>query len=516
MAENYNEIAAKILKACGGPRNIKNVSNCMTRLRLNVIDKFAVNEDELKSIQGVLQVIKDGDILQIVLGPGRVVKVTAEFNALISAGTVELDIAKREQEKNEYDNIAKMSSDNDWKVNKALIKAKQKRFAWLSKGMRHLANIFSPLIPGIIAAGLFAAIASIILQSCGVTDWKLIPNNGVKVMYQICKALSDGFTTYLVIFVGVNAAKEYGASPMLGGFIGGICAIGNITEIAKLIGLYNLDKPLDSILMSGKGGVIGVIIGVYLLSLLEKHLHKHIPNALDTVLTPFLCILLVGVVYVFGIMIATGYISYGICWIIGKLTMNEHVIVRIICGFVSAAMFLPLVLTGMHHGLVAFYAEELALHHYVSLYPALAMAGAGQVGAAIALYIKCKKTNNTKLQQNITSSIIPGVLGVGEPLIYSVTLPLFRPFITAGLGAGIGGAFVMAFRVGSTAWGPSGFVAIPLMNWMNGKPNAAGMGIYTASLIISIVAGFLFTWFMIPQKTVMPKELDPREIAFKK
>ena len=82
------------------------------------------------------------------------------------------------------------------------------------------------------------------------------------------------------------------------------------------------------------------------------------------------------------------------------------------------------------------------------------MAGAGQVGAAIAIFIKAKKVKNLRMQKTIIGALPAGFLGVGEPLIYGVTLPMGKPFITAGLGAGFGGAFVMLMHVMSIAWGP--------------------------------------------------------------
>lgn len=513
MAEkNYHLIASNIIDAIGGTKNVKVYTNCMTRLRLTVNDPNLVNIDSLKQVNNVLQVVNDNDIFQVVLGPGVVIKVAKEFGNIVNSAS-STDTNNKVEEKKEDNNSLKV--DANWKDNKAKIKAKQKRFGFLSKGMKHLANIFSPLIPAIIASGLFAALASIIKQVGGQTvtelvNWEIVSkwvpyNTAANVFFNLATALSSGFTSYLVIFTGVNAAKEFGATPMLGGFLGGICSIGNITSIAKLIGLYNVQNELASTLLSGKGGVIGVILACLILSYVEKFLHKKMPNSLDTVLTPFISILVVGCVYIFGIMIVAGYISDGICFVISKLTMNEHVIVRIIVGFIAAALFLPLVMTGMHHGLVAFYAEELIKHRYVSLYPVLAMAGAGQVGAAIALYIKAKRKKNNTIQRNIASSIVPGVLGVGEPLIYSVTLPLGTPFITAGLGAGIGGAFLLAFRVGSTSWGPSGFMAIPLMAYVNGQENMLGMGLYVIGLIISIIFGFVFTWFIVKDEKLESK-----------
>lgn len=518
----YEVLAIEILKYLGGPNNIVNAVNCITRLRVVVKDKTAVNVNKIKELNGVLGLVNDGTIFQVILGPGKVVKVTNEINDLISF-TVG-DIA---QEK--IEGPSGLSLDADWKENKKNIREKGNKFKWLTRGIRHLANIFSPLIPAIIASGIFAAIASLLNQfganNAFGTHPDLSPEEvaklieavpvAIKALYYLFTAFSSGFIAYLVLACGYNAAKEFGASPMLGLLLGGICIATEITSLAIAIGLGQKDGS-EAILKAGKGGVIGVILAALLLSVVEKFLHKKMPNSVDTVLTPFLSILIVGTVYVFGIMIATGFISDAIVTGISTLTMNNNIFVRMIAGFIAAALFLPLVMLGMHHGLVAFYIPELQSHGYISLYPVLAMAGAAQIGAAIALYIKSKKMKNEKLQKNILASIVPGICGVGEPLIYSVTLPLVLPFLTAGLGAAFGGAFIMAFQVGSTCWGPSGFIAIPLMNYVEGKVNPMGMFYYTMGLFIAIVGGFIFTWFIVKNKRVAPINRDPHAIAFNK
>ncbi|NLB21538.1 MAG: PTS glucose transporter subunit IIB, partial [Clostridium sp.] len=124
-----------------------------------------------------------------------------------------------------------------------------------------------------------------------------------------------------------------------------------------------------------------------------------------------------------------------------------------------------------------------------------AMAGAGQVGAAIAISIIAKRVQNKRMMKVITGALPAGFLGVGEPLIYGVTLPLFKPFITAGLGAGFGGAYVMLTHVLANAWGPSGLVAIPIM-----KPES--MLNFFIGLLISYIAGFIITYFVIKDKEV--------------
>ena len=190
-------------------------------------------------------------------------------------------------------------------------------------------------------------------------------------------------------------------------------------------------------------------------------------------------------------------------WVFSQLCLSDHVIVRIIAGYVSAALFLPLVATGMHHGLVALYSVQLQELGYVTLYPALAMAGAGQVGAAAALWMKAKRVGNKKLCSVIAGALPAGCLGIGEPLIYGVTLPLGRPFITAGLGAGFGGALVMAFEVASTTWGPSGLLGVFVMT--DGPCGAVNSAlIYLAGLAISCVCSFIITSLSYNERELRP------------
>ena len=142
------------------------------------------------------------------------------------------------------------------------------------------------------------------------------------------------------------------------------------------------------------------------------------------------------------------------------------------------------------------YSVQLEAMGGVSLFPVLAMAGAGQVGAALAILIKARKVRNLRMEKTIIGALPAGLLGVGEPLIYGVTLPMGKPFVTAGLGAGFGGAFVMLMGVMSIAWGPSGLVAIPLMK------TPMMMLYFFLGLVISYIMGFIITWFGIKAEDV--------------
>jgi len=194
-------------------------------------------------------------------------------------------------------------------------------------------------------------------------------------------------------------------------------------------------------------------------------------------------------------MPVAGYLSDGLVAVLSIIINSANPVVSVISGYVLSALFLPMVLLGLHHGLIPIYAIQLEALGGVTLFPVLAMAGAGQVGASIAIYLKAKRCGNHRLQKVITGALPAGFLGVGEPLIYGVTLPMFKPFITAGLGAGFGGAYVMLTHVMANSWGPSGLVAIPIM-----KPDS--MLNFFIGLVISYIAGFIITQLTIKEKDV--------------
>lgn len=467
------ELAQKIVELIGGKDNVLKVANCMTRLRVTLKDESKVNSEELKKTVGILGIVQDGSYIQIVLGPGKAKKVA--------------DICIEELKLPKDTLVA-----GDWKENKATIKGTQKENKF-KKAINVIANIFIPLIPAIIAAGIFNGLASLIttLQGQGT-----LPAEGFWQVTQLMFSLIGGaFLGYFAIYTGINSAKQFGATEALGGMIGAISIGSNIVAISQTFGLYDEAVPLNSILTTGKGGIIGVIMGVYILAKIEKAIRKRMPDVLELILTPLLSLLITAILFVFIIMPLAGFISDGLVALLSIIINSSNPVVSVISGYILAALFLPMVLLGLHHGLIPIYAVQLEAMGGVSLFPVLAMAGAGQVGAAIAIYLIARRVKNERLKQVIVGALPAGFLGVGEPLIYGVTLPMFKPFITAGLGAGFGGAYVMLTHVSANAWGPSGLVAIAIM-----QPNS--MLNYFICLCISYIAGFIITYFTIKDSDV--------------
>jgi PTS system sucrose-specific IIC component len=473
MAINNNQLAARILELVGGKANVASATNCMTRLRLRLKDSSEVNMEELKKTEGVLGVV-DAETLQVIVGPGKAKKI--------------LDIVV-----DEYCVAKDAAVEEDWKANKEAIKAGKKQ----SKGKQALetiAGIFIPLIPAIIAAGLFNGLASLISTLLGKGVLPADSNFWI-VTRMMLSLLGTGFLGYFAIYTGINAAKRFGATEALGGMIGAVSINALINDISGVFGLLNKEVPLNSILTTGKGGIIGVIVGVYILAKVEKWIRKRVPDVLDLIVTPFVSLLVVGLAFVFVIMPVSGFVSDWLVKFLNIFISSNNTIVSILSGYILSALFLPMVLLGLHHGLIPIYAIQLEAMGGVSLFPVLAMAGAGQVGAAIAIYLKAKKVNNERLKKVIAGALPAGILGVGEPLIYGVTLPLGKPFITAGLGAGFGGAFVMATKVMASAWGPSGLVAVAIMQ-------PASILNYLLGIIISYIGGFIVTSMYIKDKEV--------------
>ncbi|MFC0234653.1 PTS transporter subunit EIIC [Vagococcus entomophilus] len=472
MAEKKEErLAREIYEQVGGMGNVNKIVHCMTRVRMGINDDGKVNLAGLKAIDGVMGVVED-DTLQVVIGPGLVNKVAQKMadEAGVKLGDpIETQFNMSDKERVEA-KAAQM---------KAEVKKKNQK-PW-SKALKSISNIFVPLIPAFVGAGIIGGIASVLGNMLLAGD---ISGASWENIITVMNIIKNGVFAYLVIYVGINSATEFGGNPSLGGVLGGV----------TLLTGMNIEKPLPNIftggnLSAGQGGIIGVIIAVFLMSLLEKRLHKIVPDSLDIIITPTITLLIMSLITIFLLMPIAGAISNSLVGVLNAI-LN---IGGAFSGFVLGATFLPMVMFGLHQILTPIHLEMISQTGKTLLLPILAMAGAGQVGAACALWIRCHK--DKELVELIKGALPVGVLGIGEPLIYGVTLPLGKPFVTACLGGGIGGAVLgLLGNIGATSIGPSGVALIPLIaggRWWG----------YVLGLLAGYLGGFVITFFFgIPQK----------------
>ncbi|HAR4510870.1 TPA: PTS transporter subunit EIIC [Staphylococcus aureus] len=476
------QLAERIIAAVGGMDNIDSVMNCMTRVRIKVLDENKVDDQELRHIDGVMGVIHD-ERIQVVVGPGTVNKV-ANHMAELSGVKLGDQIPHNhyDSEKMDYKSYAADKA----KANKEAHKAKQKN-GKLNKVLKSIANIFIPLIPAFIGAGLIGGIAAV-LSNLMVAGY--ISGAWITQLITVFNVIKDGMLAYLAIFTGINAAKEFGATPGLGGVIGGTTLLTGIAGKNILMNVFT-GEPLQP----GQGGIIGVIFAVWILSIVEKRLHKIVPNAIDIIVTPTIALLIVGLLTIFIFMPLAGFVSDSLVSVVNGIIS----IGGVFSGFIIGASFLPLVMLGLHHIFTPIHIEMINQSGATYLLPIAAMAGAGQVGAALALWVRCKR--NTTLRNTLKGALPVGFLGIGEPLIYGVTLPLGRPFLTACIGGGIGGAVIGGIgHIGAKAIGPSGVSLLPLIS------DNMYLG-YIAGLLAAYAGGFVCTYLFGTTKAMRQTDL---------
>ncbi|MFG2452421.1 PTS transporter subunit EIIC [Streptomyces sp. NPDC048512] len=451
--------AAAILPLVGGPANVLTVAHCMTRLRLGLRDRDLVDEDALRALPAVLGVVADDDSYQIVLGPGTVARVTPEFEALLTPTAERLALRGAE------------------------LKAERTRrnATPLKLLLRRVADIFVPLIPALIGCGVIAGLNGLLVNLGVLTG-----------VTPALAAIAGGFMALIAVFVGYNTAKEFGGTPILGGAVAAVVVYAGVAKVT-VFGMT---------LAPGQGGVLGALAAALLGTYVEKWCRRWVPTALDVLVTPTLTVLLTGLVTLYALMYAAGELSSAIGTAANWLLTTTGAF----AGLVLGALFLPLVMLGLHQALIPIHTTLIEQQGYTVLLPVLAMAGAGQVGAALAVYVRLR--HDTSLRTTIRSALPAGLLGVGEPLIYGVSLPLGRPFLTACAGGAAGGAFIGFFsmlgdRVGSTAIGPSGWALFPLLSGNRGLgPTAA---IYAGGLLTGYAVGFAATYFFgLDHRTHVP------------
>ncbi|MYQ45205.1 PTS transporter subunit EIIC [Streptomyces sp. SID4985] len=436
---NDSALASAILSLTGGPENVTAVTHCLTRLRLTVADPDAVDGDALGALPGVLGVIgKGGTALQVVLGPGVVEGVTAEVEKQTRATT-------------------SATSPSPTKPTGPA-------------ALRRVANVFVPLIPALIGCGVLAGLNGLLVNA----GW--LPG-----LTPALAAIASGFMALIAVFVGYQAAKKFGGTPILGGAVAAVVVHPGVEKVTAF-GVH---------LSPGQGGVLGALAAALLATRVEKWCRGRLPGALDVLVTPTVTVLVAGLATLYGLMYAAGVVATAIGTGANWLLTTTGAFAGLLLG----GLFLPLVMLGLHQALIPIHTTLIEQQGYTVLLPLLAMAGAGQVGGALAVYVRLR--HDTGMRTTIRSALPAGLLGVGEPLIYGVSLPLGRPFATACAGGAAGGAFVGFFamlgtKVGATAIGPSGWALFPLLTGNRGPGVAAA--IYGGGLLTGYAVGFAATY----------------------
>lgn len=477
MAKISQTMISQILAAVGGSGNVNKCGNCMTRLRLTLANNGVADQATLKQIPGVMGVVESDEQFQIILGPGKAQQAADLMNQLI-----ESIISGNAQpiEANDSQDLSSVAA-----AQKKQIKSKQT--SAVQRFLSKFATIFTPLIPGFIAAGLLLGFATL-LEQIYVVDQT--PSQFMLDLIAYIKVFGKGLFAFLSILIGYNAQQAFGGSGVNGAILASLFVLGYNPDATS--GIYSGMSEFFGYTIDPRGNIIGVLLAAIIGAQVERKVREYMPDDLDMILTSVVTLLIMGVVTYVVIMPIGGELFKGMSWLFMNLNDNP------LGAAVLAGLFLISVVFGIHQGFVPVYFALMEAQGFNSLFPILAMAGAGQVGASLALYFKANK--DAVLRTQVKGAIIPGILGIGEPLIYGVTLPRVKPFVTACVGGAAGGFFIglvsyLGLPVGlNTVFGPSGIVAIPLMTSNSGI--FAGMAVFVTGLLISYVVGFIATYFV--------------------
>lgn len=428
---DYRKTAQEILDKVGGSKNIASAAHCATRLRLVIADNSKADKTALENIEGVKGVFEASGQLQIILGTGTVNKVFDEFISITGITASSKAEAKEA--------------------------AAQKQNVFM-RAIKLLGDIFVPIIPAIVASGFLMGI---------MNSLDFMINNGFINMdtsssiYVFANLFSNTAYTFLQILIAFSAAKAFGANPYLGAVIGMIMinpSLQNAYTVATegvqqtqsvFFGLYDID------MVGYQGHVIPVVIAVWLLSVIEKKLHKIVPEVLDLFVTPlvsvfvtgYLTLSIIGPVFVW----AENAILGGIQWL---LTLPLG-----LGSLVMGALYAPTVVTGIHQMYTAIDIGQIAQYGVTYWLPLASAANIAQGAAALAVAVKSK---DKKIKSLALPSSLSAFMGITEPAIFGVNLRFFKPFIAGCIGGGCGALYASIVHLGAKGTGVTGIFGILL------------------------------------------------------
>ena len=459
---DYNQVANAIVGHCGGLANFLHVTNCMTRVRMTISDQTRVNIAALKSIEGVIGVVED-DTLQVIVGPGKSSKVANVINDLLKGQPADATPLSNVEQKAQ------------------LAREKAKKQTRTKVILKHIANIFVPILPSLIAAGILMGINNVLVNSAA--SWALahhvaapgdlsptqvvLDQRHMLGISQFLDIVSKALFGFLAIYTGVTAAKEFDGNAVMGGLLGAITIVPQITARG---------------LIPGQGGLIGVILCAWLMCLLEKRVRRFVPDIVDVVVTPTIVLVVMAAALLLVIMPVAGVISNGILHGLNGLLSTGG----IAAGFVLSALFPFLISLGLHHGLFPIHLEMINATGHAPLFAIQIMSNAGMVGAATAVLLL---TRDPMMKKIAKGAIPTSILAVGEPTIFGVNIPAGFAFITGSIGAGFGGMMVVLLGVSTNGVGAAGLSALPLI--ADGKYLQ-----YIISWLTGCAAAFVLTYIV--------------------
>ena len=453
MALDYGKCAKEIYETLGGRDNLVSAAHCATRLRLVTVDNDKIDMKKLEDIDGVKGVFSSNGQLQLIIGTGTVNKVYDEFLAVSG-----MTAATKEEVK-------------------AAAAAKQ---PLIKRMVKTLGDVFVPILPAIVASGLMMGL----VEALG----KAIPGFSESAWYGVLDMISNTAFTFLPAIIAVSAARVFGGNIFLGGVIGMLMIHPGLINAWSVAGMAESDIPVWNLIgnlftirqVGYQGHVIPVVIAVWLMCMIEKWLHKHVPEMIDLFVTP-LCTVMITALLTLGIIgpifsTAESYVLTFAKWII---TVGYGFGAMIMGGLYPVT-----VVAGIHHMYNVIEAGMLSEVGGLNTWmPIASAANFAQCAACLAVGLKAK---NAKTKSVAIPSSLSAALGITEPAIFGVNLRFTKPLLCGIVGGAVGALLGSIMHIGATAYGVTG---IPGYLTTLDYPLQ-----YTIVLAVSFAIAFGLTW----------------------
>lgn len=405
MATN-KEIASDVIKALGGKENIQSVTHCATRLRVIVHDKEKINEEAVEGIEKAKGAFFNSGQYQIIFGTGTVNKIYEEVTNL---GIAEQSSQETKDQKNEGKN-------------------------GFQRAIRTFGDVFVPIIPVLVATGLFMGLRGLLTQEQVLAVFGLVPEDISANFLLYTQVLTDTAFAFLPALVAWSSFKVFGGSPVIGIVLGLMLvnpALPNAYEVAA--------GTVDPITMFGfipvvgyQGTVLPAFIAGFIGAKFERIIRKRVPEYLDLLITPFATLLVMSILSLFVI----GPVFHSLETVVLDATIWLLQLPFGIAGLVIGGLNQLIVVTGVHH-IFNFLEVQLLANTGVNPYNAIITSSvAAQGGATLAVGMK---TKSKKLKALAFPSTLSAFLGITEPAIFGVNLRYVKPFLFGLVGGGVGG-----------------------------------------------------------------------------
>ena len=467
------EIAKKVIEALGGRENVNSVAHCATRLRVMVKDEAKINKDAIESLEKVQGAFFNSGQYQIIFGTGTVNKM---YDEVVALGLP-------------------TSSKEDMKAEAA------KQGNWFQRAIRTFGDVFVPLLPAIVATGLFMGIRGAIVQDqvlalFGTTAEAFKATN----FYTYSVVLTDTAFAFFPALICWSAFRVFGGNPLIGLVLGLMMvnsALPNAWAVASgdaqpimFFGFIKVVGYQNSVLPAFFVGLTG--------AKLEKWLRKRIPDVLDLLLVPFLTFLVMSILALFVIgpvfHEVESYVKIATVWLL-SLPMG-------LGGLILGGVHQVIVVTGVHHIFNLLESNLVTSTGSDPLNAIITAAMTAQLGATLAVGVK---TKNPKIKALAFPAALSAGLGITEPAIFGINLRYGKPFIMGLIAGAAGGWLANILGLAGTSFG---ITIIPgTLLYINGQ-----LLKYIFMVLVTTALGFGLTYaFGYKEETEVVEETSSEE-----